>query len=296
MGLSFSRQTSDWTAEGKNVLITGASSGIGAEMARNFAKQGASLALLARSEDSLSKVSKECQELGAPNIEIFSCDLTNDKQLQTAIESAVAEFGKFDVLLLNAGRSHGCYFEEIKDLDQINYMLKININGVINSLYYALPSVPKSASSRIVFIGSISGLIPVPYRTVYCASKHALTGFANSLRIELNDTYRKDNNAPCVQLINFPEVSGTKLNNGRMDMGADQPPVEFIVDDSEGRIPSVEKACSDLMKQIELGTNEWGQPLKVKLLLPLRCIIASILDQIILKTVKKTHIRPSIKT
>jgi NADP-dependent 3-hydroxy acid dehydrogenase YdfG len=285
MGASMSNN-SDWSATGKHIFITGGSSGIGAEVARNFAKQGASLALFARSEDSLANVAKECIKLGAPKVEVFPCDITNDADLKTAIELAVDTFGKIDVLVLNAGRSQGCYFEEIKDIDSINYMFKLNVNGVINSCFYALPSVPKMSTSRIIFIGSVSGLIPVPYRTIYCASKHALTGFANSLRIELLDTYGKD--SPCVQLINFPEVSGTKLNQGRMEFGADSPPVQFKTDG----VATVEEAVSSLMQQIAQGSSEWGQPLKIRLLLPFRGLIPRILDAIILKTVKKTHVRP----
>lgn len=280
---------SNWSADGKHVFITGGSSGIGAELARDFAKQGASLALFARSEDSLANVARDCIKLGAPKVEVFPCDLTNDANLKTAIELAVEKFGKIDVLVLNAGRSQGCYFEEIKDIDSINYLLKLNVNGVINSCFYALPSVAKSSTSRIIFISSVAGLVPVPYRTIYCASKHALAGFANSLRIELLDTYGKD--SPCIQLINFPEVSGTNLNQGRMEFGADCPPAEFKTD--SGVIP-VQKAVSSLMEQIAWGSSEWGHPLKVKLLLPLRGLIPRVLDAIILKHVKKTHVRPSI--
>ena len=113
-----------WTAEGKQVLVTGGSSGIGAELARSFAKQGASLALLARNEEALSAIAEECAELGAPKAEFFPCDLTNDTDIKNAVGAAIEQFGRFDVVILNAGRSQGCYFEEIKDLNSINYMLK----------------------------------------------------------------------------------------------------------------------------------------------------------------------------
>lgn len=281
--------TNHWSAEGKHVLITGASSGIGAELGRHFAKQGASLALLARNRDSLMIVAEECKTLGAPRVDVFSCDLTDDANIKKAITLAIENFGKFDVLILNAGRSMGCYFEEINDLESINYMLKININGVINSLFYALPSVPKVSDSRIVVMSSVAGIIPVPFRTIYCASKHALAGFSNSLRIELKDTHGKD--APTIQLINFPEVKGTKLNSGRMDFGAHLPPMEFL---TGSRVPSVQKACSELMKQIALGTEDWGQSLSVRILLQFRGVMANIVDYLILKAVKETHIRPKV--
>mmetsp|Transcript_6011 Transcript_6011/g.8755 ORF Transcript_6011/g.8755 Transcript_6011/m.8755 type:complete len:290 (-) Transcript_6011:13-882(-) len=289
MGSSLSTNNKEnWTIQGKNVLITGASSGIGAELTRYFAQEGASIALIARNVESLNTIAKEAKTLGSPRVEIYPCDLTKDSNIETAITSAINTFNTFDVVILNAGQSMGSYFEEIKDVDSINYMLKLNVNGVIHTLFYALPSIPKVSSSRIVIISSVSGIMGVPYRTIYCASKHALVGFANSLRIELKDTYGPLN-APTVQLVNFPEVKGTNLNEGRMNFGADRPPIQFMTDSN---VPSVQMACSGLVEQIKLGTEEWGQPLKVKLLLPLRHIFPTFIDALILKTVKKTHYRP----
>jgi NADP-dependent 3-hydroxy acid dehydrogenase YdfG len=170
-------------ASGKNVLITGASAGIGAELARKFAEQGANLALVARNQNNLEAVAKECLELGAIKAEVFPCDLTRDEDTKTAIQNATESFGNFDIVILNAGRSMGCYFEEIRDMESINYMLKLNVNGVIHALLCALPAIPKSEASRIVIVSSVAGLIGVPYRTIYCASKHALAGSANARRI-----------------------------------------------------------------------------------------------------------------
>lgn len=277
-------------AAGKNVLITGASGGIGAELARDFAKQGASLALLARNGAKLSEVSEECKGAGSPDARAFPCDLTKDDELRGAVAAAVEAFGRFDVLVLNAGRSMGCYFEEIRDADAIDYMLKLNVGGVVRALFFALPSVPKSRASRIVIVSSVSGIIPVPYRTIYCASKHALTGFARSLRIELRDAHGAEG-SPTVQLVNFPEVTGTGLNQGRMTFGADRPPAEFATGSDSGLI-TVQKACSNLMRQIELGTEEWGHSLKHRVLVALGLVFAALSDALILKYVKRTHIRP----
>lgn len=275
-----------WTAEAKHVLITGASSGIGAQLARDFAREGASIALLARSKDGLNSVAEECTRLGSPTAKVYVCDLTDSGQIRDAVGDAVRDFGRFDVVVLNAGRGQGCYFEEIRDSDQIDYMLKLNVNGVINTLHHVLPSVPKSSSSRLVFISSVSGLLGVPYRTVYCASKHALTGFANTLRIELIDTYGPE--APKITLINFSEVSGTQLNAGRMDFGAERRPAEF---ETKGTL-SVEEACSGDMVAVAAGARELGHPPKISVLLPFYRLIPEIMDSIVLRHVKKTHSRP----
>jgi NADP-dependent 3-hydroxy acid dehydrogenase YdfG len=298
MGVLFSRNTSSngssGYAAGKNVLITGASAGIGAELARKFAEQGANLALVARNQTNLEAVAKECLALGAIQAGVFPCDLTKDEDTQTAIQTAIESFGDgkgIDIVVLNAGRSMGCYFEEIRGMESINYMLKLNVNGVIHALMCALPAMPKSEASRIVIVSSVAGLVGVPYRTVYCASKHALAGFANALRIELKDTYGGSaNGAPRVQLINFPEVQGTNLNSGRMDMGAVRPPIEFKT--GAGVVATVEEACLDLMVEIEKGTDEWGQKSKGHILVLLRLFFATLADFLILTAVKKTHIRP----
>jgi len=274
-----------WQAEGKNVFITGASAGIGAELSRCFARAGAALALVARNKQALETVAQECRELGAGKVNIYTCDLTKNVEIKSATEKAVADFGGFDVVILNAGRSQGHFFEEIKDVEQIDYLLKLNISGVINTCHYLLPSIFKSRHSRLVVISSTAGIIPVPYRTVYCASKFALTGFSNTLRMELQDTYKE--NSPAICLVNFPEVSGTKLNTSRLDFGADEPPFGF---DGSNTVP-VEKACKHLMREIAKGTREWGQPWKVTILRPFYSIVPNVLERIIMKHVKTTHTR-----
>eukprot|EP01083_Nonionella_stella_P000253 762_1 len=148
-----------------------------------------------------------------------------------------------------------------------------------------------TSSSRIVIISSVAGIIPVPYRTVYCASKHALTGFANSLRLELKDKHG-DDDSPKVLLINLQGVSGTSLNTGRMEFGADLPPMEFT---TGPYVAGVEETCELLMKQIATGKSEWGQPWKVMILLPLRGMMMNVVDAIILKIAKKMHYRPAFR-
>ena len=103
MGLLMSKQ--EWATKEKTVLITGASSGIGAELARNFAKQGASFCLLARNKDTLKAVAKECMELGAPKAEVLPYVLTKDSEIKACIGLAVERLGQLDVLIPHAGRS-----------------------------------------------------------------------------------------------------------------------------------------------------------------------------------------------
>lgn len=269
----------------ESILITGASSGIGKSLALQYAAQGANLALLSRRKDALDRLCQQCIENGASSARYYCCDLTQNADIATATRKAIEEFRSFDIIILNAGRSQGHYFEEIQDVNQIDYLIKLNVNGVINTCHYILPSVIKTADSRIVIVSSTAGIIPVPLRTVYCASKFALTGFANTLRMELKDSYGKD--SPSVCLINFPEVKGTELNDARLDFGAEEPPYCF-----DGSMAlNVDVACAAMIQKVARGTREWGQPLQVTILRPLYSIIPTVLEAMIMKRIKKTHYR-----
>ncbi|KAL7573801.1 hypothetical protein ACA910_007829 [Epithemia clementina (nom. ined.)] len=285
---SASSSSSSWHATSRTVFITGASSGIGAELARNFARDGAKLGLLARNAERLEHVAAECRALGATSVHIYRADLTIHPEVVQATSQAVEDFGGFDVVVLNAGRSQGCYFEEIQDIEEIDYMMKLNVSGVIIPLQRLLPHIFKSSQSRIVFVGSVAGIIPVPYRSVYTASKYAVTGFCETLRIELKDTYGTQ--SPKVTLITIPEVSGTDLNEGRMKFGAEKPPIQFRNDTSL----ELEPTCQQMMTAIRQGRREWGAPRKVRLLRPFLSLIPEVLEGIIIRHIRRTHYRPQI--
>ena len=287
MGSLFS-SPAEWTPRGRSFLITGASSGIGAETARQLSERGAkNLALIARNNNSLERVAEECRELGAGSVKTYTADLTDRNSIESATSRAVADFTSFDVVVLNAGRSQGCYFEEIKDVAQIEYMVNLNITGVITSLHYLMPSLKKSSDSRIVVISSTAGIVGVPYRTIYCGTKHALTGFCSSLRMELKDTYGAD--SPAVCLINFAEVSGTKVNDNRMDFGADLPPAVF--DAGSAGVLSLKEAVQGLVSAIAAGKREWGQPLKATLLRPFSFLIPDLIDSVVMKHIRRNTYR-----
>jgi NADP-dependent 3-hydroxy acid dehydrogenase YdfG len=268
-------------------LITGASSGIGAELARCFAREGGNLALVARNQTKLEEVAEECRKLGSARVHIYSCDLTKNSEIEASMAKALDDFKGFDVVVMNAGRSQGCFFEEIEDVDQIDYMMKLNVGGVIIPLRKLLPGIHKSSRSRIVVVSSVAGKIPVLYRTIYSASKAALNGFCNSLRLELGETY--GGNAPKVCVMNFPEIKGTLLNEGRMDFRSRQPAVQFK-DDGAG---DLQLACQGCMNAIRWGRRSWGEPFKVKLLLPVYPFFPRVIEAMILKHLRRTHYRPA---
>ncbi|MCH7574269.1 MAG: SDR family oxidoreductase [Candidatus Marinimicrobia bacterium] len=171
---------------GQRVVITGASSGIGAEMARQMASQGARLVLAARREPELKAVAEECRQLGGAATTVVT-DVTVRSQCRALMESSVAALGGIDVLVNNAGISMREEFEHIANLDIFEQLMRVNYLGSVHCTHYALPQLLESRGS-IVVVSSLAGKTGVPGLTGYAASKYALHGFFESLRIELLDS------------------------------------------------------------------------------------------------------------
>jgi short-subunit dehydrogenase len=167
----------------KVVVITGASAGIGLEMARQLATQGASLVLAAREPSLLEKAADDCRRLGTRAIAVPT-DVSVRNQCRDLIECAVDAFGAVDMLINNAGISMHARFDELTDIDAAERLVNINYLGSVWCTYYALPFLKKSRG-RIVAVSSLTGKNGVPTRSLYAATKHAMAGFFDSLRIEL---------------------------------------------------------------------------------------------------------------
>ena len=168
------------------VVVTGGSDGIGAEIARQLAgREGAGLALVlaARDKDKLERVAAQCTALGARALAVPT-DVSDQDQCRRLVDAAVARFGRIDVLVNNAGRSAHALFEEVPDLGWYEELMRINLWGSVWCTQAALPHL-KAARGRIVAVSSLAGLIGVPGRTAYSASKFAMTGFFEALRAEL---------------------------------------------------------------------------------------------------------------
>ncbi len=168
------------------VLITGASSGIGAELARQCAAEGARLALAARDVDRLDAVAAECRALGGEAL-VVPGDVGVESSCAAIVARTVAHYGQLDILLNNAGMGSSGLFDEITDLTIFDTLMRVNYLGSVWCTAYALPHL-KRTKGRIVAISSLTGLTGVPKRTAYAATKHAMAGFFDSLRIELDGT------------------------------------------------------------------------------------------------------------
>jgi len=168
---------------GKSVIVTGASLGIGRQIALQLALQGARLALAARSEEELARVASLCRERGG-NAVAITTDVSEEAQCKALIERTVAEYGQIDALINNAGTGMQARFDELPSLSLMERVMRVNFWGSVYCTHYALPHL-RATKGRIVVVVSGGGKFPTPGACGYGASKHALVGLFDTLRIEL---------------------------------------------------------------------------------------------------------------
>ena len=167
--------------QNKVIVVTGASSGIGKALAMEFARRGAKVVLGARREDKLSEVVANIREKGGEAIYCVM-DVTQDMLCQKLINTAIDRYGKLDILICNAGISMRANFMDV-DLDVLHRLMDVNFWGAVHCAKHALPHLVQSKGS-LVGISSVAGIHGLPGRTGYSASKFALTGFLETVRIE----------------------------------------------------------------------------------------------------------------
>jgi short-subunit dehydrogenase len=170
----------------KTVIITGASAGIGRSLAIALAQQGANLVLAARDQTALATVVTACIDAGGQAIAVAT-DVTQSQACQQLIEQTIATFGQIDVLVNNAGISMLTRFDQVTDLSIFERVMQVNYLGAVYCTHYALPYL-KASRGLLVAISSLCGKTAIPTRTGYVASKHAMQGFFDTLRIELQDS------------------------------------------------------------------------------------------------------------
>ncbi|HEY0062952.1 MAG TPA: SDR family oxidoreductase [Telluria sp.] len=169
----------------KVIIITGASDGIGAEIARQLAVRGSGIVLVlaARNQAMLDTVAGECAALGAQTLTVAT-DVGVQAQCKHLIEATVERFGRIDALINNAGRSAHALFEDVTNLGWYEDLMRVNLWGSVWCTHAALPHL-KASRGSIVAVSSLAGLVGVPGRSAYGATKFAMTGFFESLRAEL---------------------------------------------------------------------------------------------------------------
>jgi short-subunit dehydrogenase len=165
----------------KVVVITGASSGIGEAMAKLYAQMGAKVVLGARSEEKLKELTEQIVAAGG-QAAYSATDVAVAEDCKRLIDTAVETFGGVDVLICNAGISMRAIFDDV-DLSVLHRLMDVNFWGTVYCSKYALPYLQKSKGS-LVGISSVAGLHGLPGRTGYSASKYAMTGLLETIRIE----------------------------------------------------------------------------------------------------------------
>ena len=164
----------------KVIIVTGASSGIGLASCRLFGSLGARVVMAARSFDKLLALAPSVGP--ADRVLCVRCDVSVEEDCKAMVEASVERFGRIDILVNNAGLSMRAMFKEL-DLKVIHSLMDVNFWGTVNCTKYALPYLLQT-KGQVVGVISIAGYSALPARTGYSASKYAIRGFLDTLRIE----------------------------------------------------------------------------------------------------------------
>jgi hypothetical protein len=168
----------------KIVLITGASSGFGADTARLFAREGCSVVLASRRMDRLAALAEQICSEGGQAVAV-SLDVSEQSQIDEAIRTVLDKFGRIDILFNNAGYGGLDWLETLDPAADIDTQIDVNLRGLIQVTRAVLPSMLARRAGTIINMSSVAGLIAAPMYSVYAATKYGVRGFTDALRREL---------------------------------------------------------------------------------------------------------------
>jgi short-subunit dehydrogenase len=253
---------------GKVVVVTGASSGIGAVMVKELSKRGAIPVLMARSVDKLNGIAAELTgEYG-----LYPLDVTSNEQVLEAMAYTISRYGRIDVLINNAGYG---VFDKLTDasVDEMSEMMDVNYMGTVRCTKAVLPAMLKARSGHIINIASLAGKIGSAKSSGYSATKHAVLGFTNSLRQELMGS----------------GVRLTAINPGPIDTPffdrAD--PSGQYVNNIKWFMLKPEQVVGKIMRTIERGTAEVNMPYAAGLGIKFAQLFPRIFEQIAYRMLNK---------
>jgi hypothetical protein len=171
----------------ETALITGASSGIGAAFAKELAARKINLILVARSEDKLQQLAQQLTQQYQIRAEVIACDLTQPKAVQTIFEKISQQGLSIDLLINNAGFGDYGAFTDRK-IDKYLSMIQLNISVLMELTHLFLPSMKQRRSGGIINVASIAGFQPLPYMSVYAATKAFVLNFTEAIWAENKDS------------------------------------------------------------------------------------------------------------
>lgn len=188
------------------VVITGASAGVGRATARAFAKRGAAIALLARSQDGLEAAAREVEQLGGRSL-VIPIDVAEARQVEQAAQQTEAELGPIDVWVNNAMTTVFAPVDEIEP-DEFRRATEVTYLGAVYGTLAALKRMKKRNRGTIVQVGSALAYRAIPLQSAYCGAKHALRGFTDSLRSEL----MHDQSRVHLTMVHLPALNTPQFN------------------------------------------------------------------------------------
>jgi short-subunit dehydrogenase len=256
------------------VIITGASSGIGRELAFQLADQGAWLSLGARNLEQLETAAEECRQRRGRAL-VTQTDVTREAQCQNLINRTVEAYGRIDTLVNNAGITMWALFEDLESTALLEKIMRVNYLSSVYCTYAALPYL-KQSRGRIVAITSLTALNGVPTRTGYAASKHAMKGFFDSLRIELADS-------GVTVTISYPDFVATGMRDRAL--GVNGKPIGASPLE-EQKVMTTQTSVQILVKAMEKRKRDDKQTLRAKLGPWVKLIAPGLIDNIAKKAVQ----------
>lgn len=263
----------------KTVVITGASSGIGEALAYQYAQLKYNVVIAARSVEQLKLVENKCKQYTS-NVVMMKCDVTNENDCKSLIDFTITHFNSCDILINNAGISMRAVFNDC-DIAVIKKVMNVNFWGTVYCTKFALPYLLKSKGT-VVGVSSIAGIKGLPARTGYSASKFAMHGFLESLRVE-----NLKNNLNV--LLVCPGYTASNIRNAALNNKGDNQ-TESPLD--ETKLMSAEEVANKIIIAVEKRKSYLYMSMEGKLLFWLNKFFPLIMDKIVFNKVSKEKDSP----
>ena len=245
----------------KVVLITGASHGIGKATARCFAQRGDRLVLAARTPEPLKQAAIDLEQELDAEVLALPTDVTEPEQVESLVDQALKRFDHIDILINNAGICASGPFADTT-LDHWQQLLQVNFWGYLHTIRALLPHLLQRGQGQIVNVGSVGGKMPLPEMTAYCASKYAVSGLTEALRLELQPKGIEVIGVhPGIVRSDFleraifvgPEQSEEPVSKSQMQVALDS----WLVSQPEEVATAILEACLEHKTEVVVGAAQW---------------------------------------